>query len=512
MQIMPFQLGVDTLTSSCLTQLASRPGPALVVSEAARARLIEYRGIVDRVLASGERVYGINTGFGFLANVAIPPDQLVQLQINLVRSHACGVGEPVADEIVRGMLILRAHTFLYGNSGIRPETLEQVLAFLRHDILPVVPCQGSVGASGDLAPLAHLALGLMGEGEVRYRGETVPAADALAAAGLQPLVPEAKEGLGLINGTHFMTVLAAFALEEAKVVARAADVAAGLSLDAIRGTTRAYDPRIQQVRPHLGQALVATNMRTLFVGNDAIMESHKDCGKVQDPYSFRCVPQVHGASRDTLSFVERTVEIELNSVTDNPLVLGDGEIVSGGNFHGQPIALGMDYLTCAVAELGSISERRTEKITNPHLSGLPAFATRNSGLNSGFMIPHVVAAALASENKTLCHPASVDSIPTSADKEDHVSMGPIAARKARTVIQNVVRILAIELLAATQGIDLLAPLEPSPVLRDVMAEIRRIAPTMETDRSLHKEIEAVARWVAGDGATRAIRAQGIALK
>lgn len=507
-----FKLGEDRLTPAVLVALGRNPCPAVTLTTAARARIVGFRDRIESVLASGRTVYGINTGFGFLADVAIEKQKLKDLQVNLVRSHACGVGDPVADEIVRGLLVLRAHTFSLGFSGVRGETVDLVLQFLKHDILPVIPCQGSVGASGDLAPLAHLALGLMGEGDVRYKGETAAAADVLKAVGLKPLAPEAKEGLALINGTHFMTTIAAFAIEEAKILATTADVATALSLDAVRGTVTAYDKRIHDVRPHVGQSTVAANLRTLFTADDGIMASHKDCGKVQDPYSFRCVPQVHGASRDAFDYIARTVEVELNSVTDNPLVFDDGEALSGGNFHGQPIAIAMDLLAIAAAEIGSISERRIEKITNPHQSGLPAFATRESGLNSGFMIPHVVAAALVSESKVLCHPASVDSIPTSADKEDHVSMGPIAARKARDVIRNVRRVLAIEFLAATQGLDLLAPLKPGKPLGAVLAEVRRIAPMMERDRSLAKEIERVAVWIGDGGPRRAVAAAGIELK
>lgn len=508
---LPFSLGDDRLTPARLVALASSPNPAVIAKPAARERLKGFRSKIDDVLASDRRVYGINTGFGFLADVAIDKQKLGELQVNLIRSHACGVGDPVGDEVVRALLILRAHTFLLGHSGVREATLDLALAFLKHDILPVIPCQGSVGASGDLAPLAHLALGLMGEGDVRYKGETAAAGDVLKALGLNPLMPAAKEGLALINGTHFMTALGAFAVEEARAVTRAADVAASLSLDAVRGTVAAFDARVHAVRPHVGQRLVAENVRNLFRGADGIMASHKDCGKVQDPYSFRCVPQVHGASRDALAYAHGVMEIELNSVTDNPLVFDDGATLSGGNFHGQPVALAMDFLTIAMAEIGSISERRIEKITNPHQSGLPAFATRESGLNSGFMIPHVVAAALVSENKILSHPASVDSIPTSADKEDHVSMGPIAARKAREVTRNVRRVLAIEFLAATQGLDLLAPLQPGAPLKAVLDEIRRIAPTMDRDRSLAKEIERVAVWIGEGGAERSVAAAGIAL-
>jgi histidine ammonia-lyase len=506
-----FKLGVERLTSSKLVALATSPNPRVEVTPQAYERLALFRGHVDNVLKSDARVYGINTGFGFLSDVAIPNDKLQQLQVNLIRSHACGVGEPIDDRIVRAMLILRAHTFLLGHSGVRQETLEKIITFLHHDILPVIPCQGSVGASGDLAPLAHLALGLMGEGDVKFEGKVESAASVLEHLGVKPLAPQAKEGLSLINGTQFMSAIGAFAVEEARMLCKTADVAAALSLDAIRGTLQAFDQRIQNVRQQPGQNIVAQNVRNLFSSPDEIMDSHKDCGKVQDPYSFRCVPQVHGATRDVVNFVIRTLESELNSITDNPLVCADGEVISGGNFHGQPLAMAMDFLRIAVAELGSISERRIEKLTNPHQSGLPAFVTKDSGLNSGFMIPHVVAAALASENKILCHPASIDSIPTSADKEDHVSMGPIAARKAREVNLNVRRILAIELLAALQGIDLLAPLRPAKHLEAVSEEVRKFAPTMTTDRSLHKEIEAVALWIGRDGITSTLQTTGITL-
>lgn len=508
----PFKLGEDRLTPERLAALAKTPNPAVTVTAKAKERLAGYRKSVEKILSGKDKVYGINTGFGLLADVQIEPAKLAQLQVNLVRSHACGVGDPVADDVVRALLVLRAHTFLLGHSGVRPETLELILTFLKHDVLPVVPCQGSVGASGDLAPLAHLALGLMGEGDVRHKGETAPAHTVLKALQIKPLAPEAKEGLSLINGTQFMTALAAFAVADAKTLCRTADVAAAMSLDAIRGTTRAFDPKIHEVRPQPGQKAVAANVRSLFSDDDAVMKSHENCGKVQDPYSFRCVPQVHGASRDAVAYAAQVVETELNSVTDNPLVFSDGDIISGGNFHGQPVALAMDFLAIAVAELGSIAERRIEKITNPTQSGLPPFATRDSGLNSGFMIPHVVAAALVSENKVLCHPASIDSIPTSADKEDHVSMGPIAARKARDVIRSVGRILSIELLAAAQGLDLLAPLKPSRPLDAVLGEIRQLAPRMDVDRSLHKEIEALAVWIQGDGVARTVGRAGITLQ
>lgn len=497
-----FRLGEDYLDTATFVKLSRQTNPSLEVTDRARERVNSHRSHVNSVLRSSERVYGINTGFGFLADIAIDKCKLQELQVNLIRSHACGVGEPLADHLVRGILILRAHTFLLGHSAVRWETIQALLELLKHDVLPAIPCQGSVGASGDLAPLAHLALSLMGEGQVRFRGIQQSTREVFQLLGLTPIVPEAKEGLSLINGTHFMSTIAAFAVEEAKELAVAADAAACLSLDAVRGSLRAFDERIHQVRGQPGQKVVADNIRAWFSGTDSIMESHRDCGKIQDPYSFRCVPQVHGATCDALDYIQNVVSRELNAVTDNPLVFDNGDILSGGNFHGQPIAIAMDFLGIAVSELGSISERRIEKITNPHLSGLPAFATRDSGLNSGFMIPHVVAAALASENKVLCHPASVDSIPTSADKEDHVSMGPIAARKAREIIRNVRRILAIEFLAACQGLDLLLPLEPAPALKRLYGDIRAQAPSLERDRSLAQEIENISNWIESGGVRR----------
>lgn len=494
-----FKLGDDQLTAVLLAALARAPRPPVTVTAGARARLDTYRQHVEQILAADRKVYGINTGFGFLADVAIEKSKLAELQENLVRSHACGVGTPIEDEVVRALLVLRAHTFLLGHSGVRQAVVDQVLSFLQHDILPVIPCQGSVGASGDLAPLAHLALGLMGEGDVRVGGVTLAAAQVLNSNGIKPLKLAAKEGLALINGTHFMSAVAAFAVTDAAILADTADVAAAMSLDAMRGTLRAFDPRVHAVRPQPGQAAVAARMMQLFAGKDEIMDSHKDCGKVQDPYSFRCVPQVHGATRDTLAHVRAVIDCELNSVTDNPLVMDDGDIISGGNFHGQPVALVMDFLAIAVAELGSIAERRIEKLTNPALSGLPAFVIKDSGLNSGFMIPHVVSAALVSENKILCHPASVDSIPTSADKEDHVSMGPIAARKARQVIGNVRNVLAIELITAGQGLELHAPLKAAPALNSVLGALRQHAEFMGKDRSLASDIARVSTWIGQGG-------------
>lgn len=492
---MTFRFGQDSLTTSILfTQIVERKLDTKLGEETVE-RIKSFRAIIEKALESGRTIYGINTGFGYLSDVRIESDKLTQLQENLVRSHACGVGEYVSPEVVRGMLFLRVHTFSLGYSGISLECVKTILSFLEYDILPMIPSQGSVGASGDLAPLSHLALGLLGEGKVLYKGNVVLAKDALKEAGIQPVKLKAKEGLSLINGTQFMTTLAAFAVEEARALFDSADIITALSLDAIRGTTRAFDERIHAIRPQKGQQKSAKRIRELFVDKDEIMESHLECGRVQDPYSFRCAPQVHGAAHDALEYVESKVNIELNSVTDNPLSFEGGDVISGGNFHGEPMAMAMDFLAIAAAEVGSISERRTEKLTNPNMSGLPAFLMKEGGLNSGYMIPHVVTAALVSENKVLSHPASVDSIPTSADKEDHVSMGPIAAWKARRILKNLSHILAIELLAACQGIDLLKPLVPNKKLKKVYDKVRSLSPGMEVDRSLHEDIVQVAELI-----------------
>ncbi|NBQ52052.1 MAG: histidine ammonia-lyase [Proteobacteria bacterium] len=508
-----FKLGTENLTAATLVALARQKNPALHIEPAVWQRLEDFRGAVDAFAGGEKKTYGINTGFGFLSDVKIPPEKLSQLQVNLIRSHACGVGRHLQPEVVRGLLILRAHTFLLGHSGVSRELVATVLAFLEHDILPVIPEKGSVGASGDLAPLAHLAMGLMGEGDVYFKGRLMPASGALEEARVKPFKPRAKEGLSCINGTHLMATLGAFACVDALTLFQSADVIAALSLDAIRGTLRAFDPRIHQVRRQPSQAVVAENFRKLFDGHDAIRDSHANCGKVQDPYSFRCIPQVHGAARGALEHIRGVIEGDLNSVTDNPLIFMEdaaaNDVISGGNFHGEPLAMALDYLAIAAAEIANISERRIEKLTNPTQSGLPPFVTTDSGLNSGFMIPHVVAAALVSENKILCHPASVDSIPTSADKEDHVSMGPISARKAREVIDNAMHVIAIEALTAAQGIDLLAPLEPSPALQRVRAEIRKISPRVDSDRSMHHDISRVKMWLSD---AKAVTASGIALR
>ena len=494
-----FNYGDMELSSEILYKQSRAGSIQTKLSEEAKKRVAKYRGLVEKALHSGDTYYGINTGFGYLSNVRIEDEKLDILQVNLVRSHACGTGDYVEKEISRALLFLRAHTFALGHTGISLECVDKILQLLENDVLPAVPAKGSVGASGDLAPLSHLALGIMGEGEVFYKGELRAAAEVLKELGITPHKLKPKEGLSLINGTHFMAVLSAFAVEESKIIARAADVVGALSLDAIRGTVRAFDERIHMVRKQKGQSVVAKNFREIFKDDDGIMNSHVDCEKVQDPYSFRCIPQVHGAVRDAIDYASEKVNIELNSVTDNPLCFDDGDIISGGNFHGEPMALAMDFLGMAMSEIGSMSERRVEKLTNPAMSGLPAFVIKDSGLNSGYMIPHVVTAALTSENKVLSHPACVDSIPTSADKEDHVSMGPISARKAREIIKNVTDILAIELLAACQAVDILEPLKPGKFLNQIYTKIRELSPSMNQDRSLHKDIERVSKWIISGG-------------
>ncbi|HEX5761000.1 MAG TPA: histidine ammonia-lyase, partial [Thermoanaerobaculia bacterium] len=427
-------------------------GERCELAPAARERVAAGRAAIERALERGDAIYGVNTGFGDLAQVRIAADRLALLQERLLLSHAAGMGEPLGDGAVRAMLLLRANTLARGHSGVRPAIIDALLTLLNEEVLPVVPSRGSVGASGDLAPLAHLALPLIGRGRLCARGVEMPAAEGLARAGLAPLALVEKEGLALINGTQGMTSLLGLAALAARRLVKLADLVGAASADALRGTDAAFDPRIHALRPYPGQRASAANLFRLLQGS-AIRESHRVGDvRVQDPYSLRCMPQVHGAVRDLLADVERKLAVEMNAVTDNPLVFPEeGEVLSGGNFHGEPMALAADVLAIALAELGSISERRMEKLTNTAFSGLPPFLVRDAGLNSGFMIAQVTAAALVSENKGLAHPASVDSIPTSAEKEDHVSMGMGAALKLGAVVANVRRVLAIELLAAAQG-------------------------------------------------------------
>ena len=478
-------LGREPLTLEAIARVA-RGGVKVTLCAEARARMTSARAVVEGIARGGAAapaVYCVNTGFGALAEVRVSPADIANLQRNLVRSHAAGVGAPLPTDAVRAMMLLRAAVLAVGRSGARPEVADLLLAMLERGVHPVIPSKGSVGASGDLAPLAHLALVLIGEGTAEHRGERLPGGEALARAGLRPVVLEPKEGITLLNGTQLMTAVGALTVLDAEATCRIADVAGAMSLEAYQGTPRAFDPRIHAARPHPGQATSARLLARLLA-DSGIVESHRDCKKVQDPYSFRCMPQVHGATRDTLAYVRAVLEREAQSVTDNPLVFAEadaeGEIVSGGNFHGQPVALVMDFAAIAVAELASISERRVEQLVNPHLSsGLPPFLAPDSGLNSGFMMAQVTAAALVSENKILAHPASVDSIPSSAGREDHVSMGAHAALKLAAIHDHVRTVLAVELLCAAQGLDLRLPLGPGPGLRAAHACLRARVPPIQ---------------------------------
>jgi histidine ammonia-lyase len=497
--------GTDTivLTGADLTvadvEAVARHGARAVLDDAARARMQEARDVVERLVAAGDIVYGVTTGFGALATRFIPPEDAARLQENLLKSHAAGVGAALPREVVRAMLLLRANTLALGHSGCRPLLVDRLLAFLEHDVTPVVPEQGSVGASGDLAPLAHLSLPVIGRGWVEIGGQRVPGLVALREVGLEPLTLEAKEGLALLNGTQLMSAIGALLLADADRLTRTASVAAAISVEALLGTDVAFAAPYQLARPHPGQVAVAAELRHLL-RDSALQASHKGLAhKVQDPYSLRCVPQVHGAVRDALDHLRRVLDIEMNSATDNPLVFpeggaadedaiatGGGRVISGGNFHGEPIALALDFAKLALAELGAISERRTALLLDERLNGgLPAFLATGSGLDSGLMILQYTAAALASENKVLAHPASVDSLPTSANQEDHVSMGPIAARHARTTLGHVQQILAIEVLVATQALDARIGADgpqPGAGVAEARARVRRRIERLGPDR------------------------------
>lgn len=469
----------------------SRHYEPVEMSEAGRHQVEASRSVVEKLLNSENPVYGISTGFGDLSRIWISPEEREKLQRNLILSHAAGVGDPLPEDVVRAAILMRANSLAKGFSGIRPETIDMLLALLNRRVYPAVPSKGSVGASGDLSPLSHIALVLMGEGKAFVNGAIVPGAEALRQAGLTPIAFAAKEGLALINGTQIMTAVGALAWVDAADLMKAADIAAAMSLEALRGTRAAYDSRISQIRPHPGQLATCSNM--LRITEDSrIMESHEHCGKVQDAYSLRCVPQVHGASKDAVRRTLETLIIEMNSATDNPLIFPDsGEVISGGNFHGQPVALVMDYLKTALAEIGSISERRVNRMLDAHLSDLPPFLTAYPGVDSGLMITQYTAAALVSENKVLSHPACVDSIPTSANQEDHVSMGTIAARQAREILENVRHVVAIEMLVAAQGLDFLKPLVPGIGVRAAYQSVRAGVPHLEEDRVPAEDIYTV---------------------
>lgn len=473
-------------------------GESVSLSADARQRMETSRRFVEEIIARGEVVYGINTGFGALSEVTIPSGELHELQINLVRSHACGVGDPLPEKVVRAMLLHRANVLAKGFSGCRPLIVETLIAMLNNGVHPMIPAKGSVGASGDLAPLAHQALVTIGEGEAFYRGERMAGGDAMLRAGIEPLMLEAKEGLALLNGTQAMTAVGGLALVDAFKLANAADVIGAMTLEALRGTPVAFDEKIHAVRPHKGQRESARRLREL-IEHSEIRESHRDKAadpRVQDAYALRCMPQVHGAVRDALEHARHVVEIEVNSATDNPLVFAPngnqaGEVLSGGNFHGEPVSLAYDYAAVAVADLATISERRVERLVNPSLSGLPAFLSPHPGTNSGLMIAQVTAAALIAENNVLAHPASVFTLPTSANKEDHVSMGMTAALKLAQIVKNVETVLAIELLCAAQGLEFLKPLKPGPKLAEVYRRVRQHVPALERDAQLSVFIESL---------------------
>jgi histidine ammonia-lyase len=486
----PLVLTGEDLTLEDVWDVAVHGGGA-TIAESAKSRMRAARELVESV--RGEHTYGVNTGFGRFVSAHIPEELTEELQLRLLRSHACGVGEPYPDDVVRGAMLLRANALAKGYSGARVATVELLVECLNRGVLPVVPARGSVGASGDLAPLAHLALPLVGEGEALVEGSRLDGASALRRVGLEPTRLASKEGLSLVNGTQFMASMAALGAVRARRLAKTADVACALSLESLQGSRTSFAPAIHRSRPLKGQQESAANVWRLLEGS-AIIESHRWCDKVQDAYALRCAPQVHGASRDLLDYVDATVGVELNAATDNPLVLVDeGEIVSAGNFHGQPLAFALDVLAMATAELASISERRTERLVNPTLSeGLPPFLVEEGGLNSGFMIPQYVAAALVSENKVLSHPASVDSIPTSAGQEDHVSMGNAAGLKALRVLDNVERTLAIELLAGAQAVEFLAPLRPGVGVSAAHDCVRTLSDRLVEDRSLSADVERVA--------------------
>jgi histidine ammonia-lyase len=499
-----------TLDGASLTLddlIAIAHGDAVTLSAAAGDRVAAARRVVDEFAQHDDPTYGINTGFGSFADVRIPSDSLSELQVNLLRSHSAGVGDPLPPPIVRATMALRANVLAKGFSGIRIETLELLIAMLNRGVVPIVPSRGSVGASGDLAPLAHLALVLIGEGHATIEaGPTAPVltgADALAAVGLQPIALAAKEGLALINGTQPSTALLGMALATSERVARAADIVAALSIDGLQGSTKPFEARIHAARPFAGQSSVAANLAALLAGS-AINAAHANCGRVQDAYSMRCAPQVHGAARDVFSYVHRVFDIEANAATDNPMVFADTrEIVSGGNFHGAPVSLAADLLCLGLSQLATISERRSDRLVNPASSGLPAFLTRHGGLQSGLMMAQVTAAALTSELKTLGHPASVDTIPTSGNKEDHVSMSMAAGLKAVRAAELARHVIAVELLCAAQAIDLLQPLQSSPALIAVHRAVRARVASLEHDRPASPDIIAIAQMIASGELERA---------
>jgi histidine ammonia-lyase len=502
----------NDLTLEAVREVATERRPVLLAPDA-RERVNAARAVVDALVADNQVSYAITTGVGKLSDVRIAGDQIRELQINLVRSHAVGVGEPLSIPETRAMMVLRANSLAKGFSGVRAVAIDTICEMLTRGVTPWVPSQGSVGASGDLAPLAHLALLLVGEGECHDgKGGRMPGADALKAAGIKPLVLEAKEAVSLINGTQAMLAVGTLSLLAAEILVDSADVIGAMACDALKGTDAAFDERIHRARPHSGQITTAANLRKLLEGS-AIRESHRHCGRVQDAYSLRCMPQVHGAVRDTLAHCRSVFETETNSAVDNPLVFrdpkskdGDADVISGGNFHGEPVAFALDFLAIALSALAGISERRLERMVNPALSeGLPPFLAPGAGLNSGFMMPQVTAAALVSENKVLAHPASVDSITTSGNKEDYVSMGMGAAIKLKKIVENTRNAMAIEAMAAAQALDLLAPLKTSKRLQEALAAIRAVSPKVEKDRAMYQDFARIADVIASGKIAAALR-------
>jgi histidine ammonia-lyase len=490
---MPVVLDGESLTIEQVDAV-SLHNEAASLSEAAIEKMQASREPVERLAASDAAIYGVNTGVGLLADIRIPREDLELLQLNVVRSHAAGVGKPLDRTVVRAMMLIRANVLAKGFSGIRPAVAEMICDLLKRGVTPVIPEQGSVGASGDLAPLAHMALVLTGEGEAEFEGAILPGAEALGRAGIAPLMFHPKEGLSLINGTQAMLAIGCLELAAAEILADTADVVCALSLDALRGTPVAFDPRIHAARPHPGQVHSAARLRRLIEGSE-IRQSHITCRRVQDAYSLRCAPQVHGAVRDTLAEARRVFSIELNSATDNPLVFGE-EILSGGNFHGEPLAFQLDFLAVALSALAGISERRIDRLVNPALNeDLPPFLAGHAGLESGLMMAQVTAAALVGENRVLAHPASTGSITTSGNKEDFVSMGMASAIKFQRIVRNTRAVLAIEALAAARALDLL-PLHTSPILEDACKRIRSVSPPLRTDRPLYRDIAAIENLIA----------------
>jgi len=489
--------GMDRLRLETLVRIA-REDAHVRLSEDAQARIQKSRNLIEQWVEDERTIYGITTGFGALSNVTISKADTRRLQENILMSHAAGVGESLVEETVRAVMALRIKDFCNGHSGIRLETTELLVKLLNKGVYPVVPEKGSVGASGDLAPLAHMALVLCGKGDAFYKGKRVSGAEALKRCGLAPVQLEAGEGLALINGTQVMTAIGGLATFDAIRLAKTADIGAAMSLEVLMGSRTEFDPRIHQIRPHPGQAASADNMLRL-TQNSEIISSHEDCDRVQDAYTLRCSPQVHGASKDAITYTKKVIETEMNSSTNNPLIFPDSEeFLLGGNFHGQPVALALDFLCIGVSELANISERRIERLVNPQLSGLPAFLVADGGLNSGFMIAQYTAAALVSENKILSHPASVDSIPTSANKEDHVSMGTIAARKCREIVKNAEQVIAIELLCGAQAMDLFTNMKSGEGTLAAYGVIREAVSHLEKDRILAQDIETMVNLIRSD--------------